>query len=59
MLRTMVTDDSSLCTVYYGKNVKKKDLQKLQATLTSTFPDLEFEITEGDQPVYYYIVSVE
>ena len=59
MLRTMVTDDSSLCTVYYGKNVKKKDLQKLQATLTGAFPNLEFEITEGDQPVYYYIVSVE
>lgn len=59
MLRSMVNDDSSLCTVYYGKNVKKKDLTKLQATLTSTFPELEFEITEGDQPVYYYIVSVE
>lgn len=59
MLRTMVTDDSSLCTVYYGKNVKKKDLQKLQATLTGAFPNLEFEITEGDQPIYYYIVSVE
>ncbi len=59
MLRTMVTDDSSLCTVYYGKNVKKKDLQKLQATLTGAFPNLEYEITEGDQPIYYYIVSVE
>ena len=59
MMHEMLAEDASLVTVYYGKDVKKRDLKKLSATLESEFPDLEFEITEGDQPVYHYIVSVE
>lgn len=59
LLNAMLTEESSLVTVYYGRDVKKKDLKKITDTLSESFPKVEFEITEGGQPVYYYIISVE
>jgi len=59
LLNSMLTEESSLVTVYYGRDVKKKDLKKITDKLTETFPSVEFEIEEGGQPVYYFIISVE
>ena len=59
LLNAMLTEESSLVTVYYGRDVKKKDLKKITDTLSENFPKVEFEIAEGGQPVYYYIISVE
>ena len=59
LLNSMLTEESSLVTVYYGRDVKKKELKKITDKLTETFPSVEFEIEEGGQPVYYFIISVE
>lgn len=59
LLRAIITDDSSLVSIYYGKDVKKKDLTRLTDSLKKEFPDMEFEIREGGQPVYHYVLSVE
>ena len=28
-------------------------------TLTELYPDVEFDVCEGKQPVYHYIISLE
>ena len=59
LIKTISTEDSSLVSVYYGKDVKKKDLTRVTDALKKEFPDLEFEIRDGGQPVYHYVLSVE
>ena len=55
----MVTEESSLITVYYGEDVKEADAEALRARLEEAYPDCDVEAQLGGQPLYYYLVSVE
>ena len=59
LIEGMVDEDSGLITLYYGSDVSKEDAEKLCDALTEKFDELEVELHEGGQPIYYYIVSVE
>lgn len=59
MVAAMVDEDSELVSIYYGKDIEEATAEALAERLGRTYPDLEFEINYGGQPVYYYIVSVE
>lgn len=55
-----LTDESSeLVTIYYGSGVKEKEAKDCVRVLEEKFPDVEIELQNGGQPVYYYIISVE
>lgn len=45
--------------VYYGSEVSEADAEVFQNALTSAFPDLEINLINGGQPVYYYMISIE
>ncbi len=55
----MQEEDSELVSLYYGSDVDAAQAEEMLAGLQEKFPDLEFELHEGGQPVYYYILSVE
>ena len=55
----MVTDDSELISIYYGEDITEEDAQKLSDHLSEIYPDCEIELNPGNQPIYYYIISVE
>ena len=59
MLKEMVDADSELITVYSGEDVKDADAAVLADQIRAAFPGVEVELQRGDQPVYYYIISVE
>ena len=59
MLETMMTEDSELISVYYGQDITEEEAEKLTESIEEKFPDVDVELQEGGQPVYYYIVSVE
>ncbi len=59
LVKEMAYDGSELISVYYGQDVNKEDAENVVKALTDTFPDYEIELHPGDQPVYYYILSVE
>ena len=58
-LKAMLDEDSELVTVYYGSDVSAADAQALTAKLQESCPDVEIELQEGGQPIYYYLISVE
>lgn len=58
-LKKMIEGDSELVSMYYGADIREEDAQKLLKKLQTLFPEVEIELHRGDQPVYYYIVSVE
>ncbi|MBQ8318274.1 MAG: DAK2 domain-containing protein [Lachnospiraceae bacterium] len=59
LVKEMSDEDSELLSVYYGEDVSKEDAEALVAVLEEEYPDYEIELHPGDQPVYYYILSVE
>lgn len=59
LLKQMVDDESELVTIIYGEEVKQTDVEAIERLLENEFSDLEFEIHEGNQPVYSFMVAVE
>lgn len=59
LVKEMSDEDSELLSVYYGEDVSEEDAEALVAVLEEEYPDLEIELHPGNQPVYYYILSVE
>jgi hypothetical protein len=46
-------------TLYYGSDSSESEARKLSAVLANTFTRQEFEIVDGGQALYPYIISVE
>lgn len=59
LIENMVDEDSCLITVYYGLDVKDTEVNDLERKLERKYDELDIEIVEGDQPIYYYLISVE
>lgn len=55
----MVTEESSLLTIYYGQEVRAPEAQALAERLSDIYPHCEVEVHYGGQPLYYYIMSAE
>ena len=59
MLKKMIRDDSYLATIFVGEAVTNKVLEQLKKDLPEQYPNVEFDIRRGDQPVYNYLVGIE
>ena len=59
MLKAMVDEDSALISIYAGADADRKETQKLLDKVGEEFPEIEVELQDSGQPVYYYVVSVE
>lgn len=58
-LKAMVDEDSELVTIYYGSDVSREEADRVLAMVQEACPDVEIELQEGGQPIYYYLISVE
>lgn len=58
-LETIVCDDSSIITVYYGRETDEEKAEQLKSELEEKFEDCDVVCYPGGQPVYHYILSVE
>jgi len=59
MLKRMIREDSFLATIFVGEGVSEKIMNNLKKDLPEQYPNVEFDIRRGDQPVYNYIVGIE
>ncbi|MCR5154429.1 MAG: DAK2 domain-containing protein [Lachnospiraceae bacterium] len=59
LIKEMMFDDTELVTLYYGENTSEEDAAALSERIMNEYPDVEVEIHAGNQPVYYYVISVE
>ena len=58
-LDSMIDDTSELVCLYYGDEVNEDDATRLCDELSAKYKNVEFELHNGRQPVYYYFISVE
>ena len=59
MIEKMLDEDAEIITVMYGRDSNKKEAQELVDAVKKKHDDLEFEIHDGGQPVYNFLISVE
>lgn len=58
-LHRMNAGDYEIATLYYGENITGEEAQRLLSDLQKLYPMLEFELVQGGQPHYHYIISLE
>lgn len=60
LAKNMVSKDSSFITVIYGEGVSEEDANTAYNELSEKFGSrTDISLVKGDQPVYYFILSVE
>ncbi|MDD6795452.1 MAG: DAK2 domain-containing protein, partial [Clostridiaceae bacterium] len=59
VLNDMVDDDSELITVFYGQDVTEDEANEFVSKLEDKYDDLDVQLYKGDQPLYYFLMSVE
>jgi len=55
----MMEKESELITIFYGKDCDADKVDDFISRLEIKYPDSDIQYYSGDQPLYYFIVSVE
>jgi dihydroxyacetone kinase-like predicted kinase len=50
---------AEIASIFYGKEIKNKELEKLNQELKQKYHNLAIELIAGGQPHYDYIISIE
>jgi hypothetical protein len=59
MVELMLDEDSAIVSIYYGSEATQEAAEEISSLIREKHPDVEVEINDGGQPIYYYVISVE
>lgn len=59
LLEALIDEESEVLSIYYGSEVKEAEANALLQQAQEAFPNLDIEMHNGGQPIYYYVISVE
>lgn len=59
MVDAMVDEESAIVSIYFGSDSDEDSANELAAAIKEKYPDVEVEVNDGGQPIYYYVISVE
>jgi dihydroxyacetone kinase-like predicted kinase len=59
VLRQGVTDATEVVTLFWGQDVAEQEAVELCDAVADGFDGVEFELVQGGQPYYHYLVSIE
>ena len=59
MVDHMVDEDSAIVSMYFGTESSEEEAAEIAEAIEEKYPDVEVEINDGGQPIYYYVISVE
>ena len=59
LIDALVDEDSELISIYYGEDVAEEDAEALAEQIEEKYSDVDVELQNGGQPIYYYVLSVE
>lgn len=59
MVDAMVDENSAIVSIYFGSDSDEDSANELAAAIEEKYPDVEVEVNDGGQPIYYYVISVE
>lgn len=59
MVDAMIDEDTAIVSIYFGSDSDENSANELAAAIEEKYPDVEVEVNDGGQPIYYYVISVE
>jgi len=59
MLDRMIDEDTEMVSIYFGSESSEDDASAIAEAIEEKYPDVDVEINDGGQPIYYYVISVE
>ena len=59
LLDMINTENCRIITVYYGKDIKEAEADRITVKIAKAFPHVSAGAVNGGQPEYHYIISVE
>lgn len=59
LIDALVDEESELISIYYGEDVAEENAEALAEQIEEKYPDVDVELQNGGQPIYYYVLSVE
>ena len=59
LIVSMLDDESEIVTIIIGDEGSEDEAGAIIEKLENTYDEVEFEVHDGQQPVYSYLVSVE
>ncbi|EOU1701795.1 DAK2 domain-containing protein [Clostridium perfringens] len=59
LIDSLVDEDSELITIFYGKDCEEEKVDALIEKLEGKYEDLDVQCYKGEQPLYYFIMSLE
>jgi len=59
LIGKLVKKDSELISLYYGEGCVEKSVKDLIKRIEKSYPEVDIQCINGQQPLYYFIISVE
>jgi dihydroxyacetone kinase-like predicted kinase len=59
MLEKMIDEDTEMVSIYYGSESSEEEAEVILEAIEEKYPDVDIEINDDGQPIYYYVISVE
>lgn len=59
LIDQLVNDETSMISIYWGHDINKDESEELYNSISEKYDDLDVDIIEGDQPLYYYLIALE
>ncbi len=59
MLDKMIDEDTEMVSIYFGSDSSEEEAEVILEAIEEKYPDVDVEINDGGQPIYYYVISVE
>ena len=59
MLEKMIDEDTEMVSIYFGSDSSEDDASVIAEAIEEKYPDVDVEVNDGGQPIYYYVISVE
>ncbi len=59
LLEKAHTADRERITLFYGENISRNEVNRIEDRIRAAYPSHEIELHEGGQPHYQFIISIE
>ena len=59
MLDRMIDEDTEMVSIYFGSDSSEDDASVIAEAIEEKYPDVDVEVNDGGQPIYYYVIAVE
>lgn len=57
--KMLAEEEADVVTIIYGQDVTDTQVKELKDYLEQNYPDVEYEVHDGGQPLYFFLFAVE